>query len=107
MEKGGGKGVNNGGGNSSKKWSKDGGGGGGYQNNDNSNNGNGSVQMMGRKWMCFCKRKLCGWNTTHTYGLHVAWAKEKKTFNLPATHEFRIKTGTAGFDSSSSTQPDS
>ena len=63
--------------------------------------------MMRNKWMCFCKRKPCGWNTTHTSGFHVAWAKNKKTFTLPATHEFCIKTGTAGFEYSSSTQPDS
>ena len=37
----------------------------------------------------------------------MAWAKNKKTFTLPATHEFCIKTGTSGFDSSGSTQPDS
>ena len=60
---------------------------------------------MENKWMCFCKRKPCGWNTTHTSGFHVAWAKNKKMFTLSATHKFRIKTGTAGFDSSSSTQP--
>ena len=107
MEKGGGKGGNKGGGNSRKKWTKDGGGGGGYRRNNNSNHGNGGVQMMGNKWMCFCKRKPCGWNTTHTSGFHVAWAKNKKMFTLSATHKFRIKTRTAGFDSSSSTQPDS
>ena len=33
--------------------------------------------------------------------------KYKKTFTLPATHDFCIKTGTAGFDSSSSTQSES
>ena len=37
----------------------------------------------------------------------MAWAKNKQTFTLPATHEFHIKTGTAGVDSSGSTQPDS
>ena len=35
------------------------------------------------------------------------WAKNKETFTLPTTHEFRIKTEIAGFDSSGSTQPDS
>ena len=53
MEKVGGKGVNKRGRNSRKKWSKDGDGGNGYQINDNSNHGNGGVQMMGNKWMCF------------------------------------------------------
>ena len=105
MEKGGGKGGNKGGENSRKKWTK--GGGGGYGNNDNSNHGNGSFHIMGNKWMCVCKRKTCGWNTTHTSGFHVAWEKNKKMFTLPATHEFRIKTGTTVFDSSGSTQPDS
>ena len=109
MENGGGKGGNKGGGNSRKKWTKDGGGGGGggYQSNYNSNHGNGGVQMMGNKWMCFFKRKPCGWNTTHTSGFHVAWAKNKKIFTLPVTHEFCIRTETAGVDYSSSTQPDS
>ena len=37
----------------------------------------------------------------------MAWAKNKKTFTLPATHEFYIKIGTDVFDSSGSTQPDS
>ena len=106
MEKRGGKGGNKGGGNSRKKWSKDGGGCGGHENNDNSNHGNGGVQMMGNKWMLFCKRKTYGWNTTNTSRFHMDWAKNKKTFTLPATHEFCIKTGTAGFDSSSSTQPE-
>ena len=36
----------------------------------------------------------------------VAWEKNKKTFTLPATHEFRISTGTYGFDSSGYTQTD-
>ena len=62
--------------------------------------------MMGNKWMCFCKRKPCDWNTTHTSGFHMAWAKNKKTFTLPATHESYIKTGTARFDYSGSTQPE-
>ena len=62
--------------------------------------------MMGNKWICFCKRKPCVWNSTHTSGFHVALAKNKKTFTLPATHEFCIKTGTAGFDYSSSKHPD-
>ena len=101
-----GKGGNKGGGNTRKKWTKDEVGGGGYRNNDNSNNGNGGVQMMGNKLMCFCKSKPCGWNTTHTYGFHVDWAKNKETFTLPTTHEFRIETGTAGFDSSGLAQPD-
>ena len=104
MEKGGGKGGNKGGGNIRKKWTKDGYGGGGYQNNDNSNHGNVGVQMMGKKWICFCKRNPCGWNTTHTSGFHVAWAKNNKTFTLPATHELCIKTGTGGLNSSSSIQ---
>ena len=33
--------------------------------------------------------------------------KNKQTFTLPSTHEFSIKTGTDGVDSSGSTQPDS
>ena len=106
MDKGVGKGGNKGGGNSRKKCSKDGGGGNSYRSNDNSNHCNGGVQMMGNKWMFFCKRKPCGWNTTHTYWFHVAWVKNNKTFTLPATHEFRIKTRTAVFDSSGSTQSD-
>ena len=107
MEKGGGKGGNKGGSNIRKKWTKDGGGGGGggYQSNDNSNHGNGGVHMMGNKWMFFCKSKPCGWNTTHTSGFHVDWAKNNKTFTLPATHEFRIKTRPAGVDSIGFTQP--
>ena len=107
MEKGGGKGGNKGGVNLRKKWTKDGYGGGGYQKNDNSNHGNVGVQMMGNNWMCFCKRNICSWNTTHTSGFYVAWAKNKKMFTLPATHEFCIKTGTGGFNSSSSTHLDS
>ena len=63
--------------------------------------------MMGNKWMCFYKRKPCGRNTTCTSVFHVAWAKNNKTFNLPATYEFLIKTGTSGVDSSGSTEPDS
>ena len=53
MEKGGGKVGNKGGRNSRKKWTKDGGGGGGGgdRSNDNSNHGNGSIQIMGNKWM--------------------------------------------------------
>ena len=37
----------------------------------------------------------------------MAWAKNKKTFTLPATHEFCIKIGTAGVKPSVSTHPDS
>ena len=105
MEKGGGKGGNKGGGNSCNKWTKDGGGGGGGgdRRNDNSNHGNGGFQMMWNKWMCFFKHNPCGWNTSHTSGFHVAWEKKKKTFTLPATHEFHIKTRTAIFESSGST----
>ena len=62
--------------------------------------------MIGNKWMCFCKHKPCGRNTTHTSGFHVAWSKNKKLFTLSATHEFRIKFGTSGFDYIGSTQPD-
>ena len=53
------------------------------------------VQLMGNKWMCFCKRTECGWNLTHTCEFHAEWAKNKSKFSLPATHEFRIKSGTA------------
>ena len=63
--------------------------------------------MMGNKWMLFCKRKTYGWNTTNTSRFHMDWAKNKKTFNIPATREFRKKTGTDGVDYSVSTQPDS
>ena len=34
----------------------------------------------------------------------MAWEKNKKTFTLPTTHEFRIKIGTDGVDSSVSTE---
>ena len=48
------------------------------------------------------------WLEYHSYfWVPCGLKKNKKTFTLPATHEFRIKTGTSGFDSSSSTQPDS
>ena len=47
--------------------------------------------MKGNKWMCFCKRKTCQWNTTHTSGFHDDWVKDKATFILPSTHNFRIK----------------
>ena len=53
------------------------------------------VQLMKNKWMCFCKRKDCGWNTTHTSEFHSAWMQNKSSFTLPATHEFSVKTGTA------------
>ena len=50
---------------------------------------------MGSKWMCFCKRTACWWNLTYTSGFHASWAKNKSNLSLPATHEFRIKSGTA------------
>ena len=50
---------------------------------------------MGNNWMCFCKRGSCGWNTTHTSKFHAAWSKNKGSFSLPATHEFRKKTAPA------------
>ena len=109
MEKGGRKGGNKGGRNSRKKWNKagGGGGGGGDRSNDYSNHSKVGVQMMVNKWMCFCKRNTCGWNTTHTYGFHVDWGENKKKFTLPATYEFCIKTGTAEVDYSGSTQTES
>ena len=45
--------------------------------------------------MFYCKHKACQWNTTHTSGFHAAWVKDKATFILPSTHEFRIKMGTS------------
>jgi len=41
--------------------------------------------------MCFCSRKGCGWNKTHTSGFHAAWNKDKKGFRLPSAHEFMVK----------------
>ena len=48
------------------------------------------------------------WLEYHLYfWVPCGLGKKKETSTLPATHGFRIKTGTAGFDFSSSTQPDS
>jgi hypothetical protein len=51
------------------------------------------VSMVGNEWMCFCNRKACGYNKTHTSGFHAAWSKNKKGFRLPSTHEFMVRTG--------------
>ena len=45
--------------------------------------------------MCFCKRKECGWNTTHNSRFHSTWVQNKSSFTLPAIHEFCVNTGTA------------
>ena len=76
--------------NGRQKWSKDGKG-----NGNQDRSAASGVQMEGNKWMCFCKRKTCQWNTTLTSGLHAAWVQDKATFILPSTHEFRIKMGTS------------
>ena len=52
-----------------KKWSKGGRGGGGVLGGGKPDRRAASgVQLMKKKWMFFCKRKDCGWNTTHTPG---------------------------------------
>ena len=63
-----------------KKWTKSGRG-------DCPDRSHGSgVQLMGNKWMCFCKRTECRWDLTHTSGFFEAWSKNKSKFSLPATH---------------------
>ena len=73
-----------------QKWSKDGKGGGNLDRSAAS-----GVHIKGNKWMCFCKCKFFQWNTNHTSGFYAAWVKEKATFILTSTHEFRIKMGTS------------
>ena len=82
--------------NGQKKWSKGGRGrGGGRGGGKPDRSAASGVQLMGNKWICFCKRKECGWNTTHTYGFHSAWVQNKSSFNIHATHKFRVNSGTA------------
>ena len=62
--------------------------------------------MMGNKWMFFLQGQAL-WLEYHSYfWIPCGLGKNKKTFTLPVTHEFHIKTGTAVFESSGSTQPD-
>ena len=85
--------------NGHKKWYKGGrGNGGGRGGGSPDRSADSGVQLMKNKWMCFCKRKECGWNTTHTSGFHSAWMQNKSSFNLPVTHEFSVKTGTEFFN---------
>ena len=54
-----------------KKWTKVGRG-------DGSDRSHGyGFKLMGKKWMCFCERMECGWNSTHTSRFHAAWEKNK------------------------------
>ncbi len=43
--------------------------------------------------MCRCNKASCGWNETHTTKFHAAWRKDPKSFKLPPTYYFMIKTG--------------
>ena len=76
--------------NGRQKWSKD-----GQRVGNQDRSAASGVQMKGNKWMCFCNRKTCQCNTTHTSEFYAAWVKDKATFILPSTHEFRIKMGTS------------
>ena len=81
--------------NGHKRWYKGGRGGRGGRGGENpKRSADSGVQLMGNKWMCFCKRKYCGWNTTHTSGLYSAWMQNKSSFTLPMTHKFCVKTDT-------------
>ena len=58
-------------------------------NNSDNNSGNGNgVQHRGNAWMCYCKRKTCGWNHTHTSGFHASWKRDPSTFSLPSDHDY-------------------
>ena len=38
--------------------------------------------------MCYYRRNECGWNDTHTSGIHAAWKRDPGTFYLPADHYY-------------------
>ena len=91
--RGGGRGGRGGGRSSDRsKWSRN--------NSNNSNEsehkeyGNG-VQKRGNAWMCYCKKKECGWNHSHTSGFHAQWKRDTGTFALPADHDYWKLSGQA------------
>ena len=64
-----------------KKWRND------KKDGDINDYGNG-VQKRLNDWMCYCRRKECGWNTTHTSVFHAAWKRDTDTFDLPDDHNY-------------------
>ena len=38
--------------------------------------------------MCYCHRKDCGWNATHTSRFHAAWKSDYGTFVLTSDHDY-------------------
>ena len=46
------------------------------------------VQKRGNAWMCYCRRRECGWNATHTSIFHAAWKHDHIKFALPDDHDY-------------------
>ena len=79
----GGRGGGHGGGRQGNrnKWSND-------KNDGDKNDHENGVQNRGNAWMCYCCRKECGCNFTHTSGFHSARKRDPGTFALPDDHDY-------------------
>ena len=50
-------------------------------------NGNG-IKLFGNKLICWCGKKDCGWNTTHTTNFHNACKQNTTAFCSPYNHPY-------------------
>ena len=57
-------------------------------NNINHNSFVNGVRKSRNRCMCYCKRKKCIWNNTHTSGFHAEWQSYTSAFCLPVDHEY-------------------
>ena len=64
-----------------KKWSN-------YKKDGDRNDYENVVKNRVNAWMCYCRRKECGWNDTHISGFHAAWRHDPGTFSLPDEHYY-------------------
>ena len=45
--------------------------------------------------MCYCKRKKCGWNNTHTSGFHAEWKRDPSALCILVDHDYWKFSGNA------------